>query len=175
MIFKGFRKNSAQKHINNSLNRSRANAVSNRIKTVGIVYNLDELKNIDLLKSLTGTLNVKETDVKIVGYSKKAPESAPSFGDAFGSKDFNWMGKIKHPDLKQFVETPFDILISYYAEDVTELKMITVDSASNFKVGILQTDDRLNDLIVKTSANDFNTFKKELKKYLLILNKIADE
>ena len=45
-------------------------------------------------------------------------------------------------------------------------------SKAEFKVGILQTDERINDLIIKTKLKEFDVFKEELFKYLTILNKI---
>ena len=35
-----------------------------------------------------------------------------------------------------------------------------------------EIDERYNDLILETSLSDFNTFKKELKKYLKVLGEI---
>ncbi|MGB1210876.1 MAG: DUF6913 domain-containing protein [Lacinutrix venerupis] len=58
------------------------------------------------------------------------------------------------------------------SNDTTPLKLLTVSSKSKFKVGVLETDERVNDLIIKTEMNDFKTFTSELKKYLNILNKI---
>ena len=70
------------------------------------------------------------------------------------------------------MDVPFDILISYFEKDVLELKLMTAKSKAKFKIGILQTDERLNDLIIKTSLKQFELFKKEVFKYLSILNKI---
>jgi len=53
-----------------------------------------------------------------------------------------------------------------------DLKIATARSKAQFKIGILQTDTRLNDLIIKTNINEFDVFKNEVFKYLTILNKI---
>lgn len=90
----------------------------------------------------------------------------------FDPKDFGWGGTIKNTELQSFLDTEFDVLISYYAKDQLELKLLTALSQAKFKIGILQTDERLNDLIIKTDISEFNVFKDELIKYLTILNKI---
>ena len=82
---------------------------------------------------------------------------------------------ILNNDLKLFLDTKFDALLSYYEADVTELKLITALSKAHFKIGILQTDERVNDLIINTKLYDFNVFKNEMFKYLTILNKIKNE
>jgi hypothetical protein len=49
---------------------------------------------------------------------------------------------------------------------------MTAFSKAKFKIGILQTDERLNDLILKTNIKQHEVFKEEVLKYLTILNKI---
>ncbi len=77
--------------------------------------------------------------------------------------------------MKTFLDTKFDALISYYLSDELELKMLTAMSQSAFKIGILQTDNRINDLIIKSNLSEFSVFKNELFKYLTILKKIKNE
>ena len=52
---------------------------------------------------------------------------------------------------------------------------MTAKSKAQFKIGILQSDERLNDLIIKTNTNELNVFKKEVFKYITILNKVKNE
>jgi hypothetical protein len=49
---------------------------------------------------------------------------------------------------------------------------MTALSKGKFKIGILQSDERLNDLIIKTKLTQFDLFKAEVFKYLSILKKI---
>ena len=95
-----------------------------------------------------------------------------SWDNCYNPKDFGWKGTIKNPELDTFLNTKFDVLISYYEKEILELKLITVLSKAELKVGILQTDERINDLIIKTKLKEFEVFKEELFKYLTILNKI---
>jgi len=52
---------------------------------------------------------------------------------------------------------------------------MTAISQAKFKIGILQSDERLNDLIIYTKIKEFNVFENEVFKYLTILNKIKNE
>ena len=90
----------------------------------------------------------------------------------FSKKQIGWKGKIKSNELETFINTNFDALISYYKQDNLELNLVTARSKANFKIGISHNDERLSDLILDVKPNDFNIFKKELVKYLTILNKI---
>ena len=48
---------------------------------------------------------------------------------------------------------------------------MTALSKGKFKIGIFQSDERLNDLIIKTELTQFDLFKAEVFKYLSILKK----
>ena len=65
-----------------------------------------------------------------------------------------------------------DVLISFYKQESLELNLITALSKANFKVGLARNDERLYDLIMDLKPKEIETFKKEFKKYLNILNKI---
>jgi len=89
----------------------------------------------------------------------------------YNPKDFGWKDNVKNQELQQFIDTDFDLLINYYTKENIGLKLITASSKAKMKVGILQTDERFNDLIIKTDIKDIKTFTSELIKYLKILNK----
>ena len=120
-------------------------------------------------------MNVLSNKLKIVAYTSNEKDTPNFWEVCFTEKDFGWKGLIKNIELQTFVDTRFDALISYYSEDITELKLITVKSKAIFKIGILQKDERLNDLIIKTKPKQFNVFQKEVLKYLKIFNKLKNE
>jgi len=49
---------------------------------------------------------------------------------------------------------------------------MTLNTRARLKVGFGSVDKNLNDLILNTPIEDFQTFKKELGKYLRVLNEI---
>ena len=52
------------------------------------------------------------------------------------------------------------------------LQLMTLKTKARLKVGFGNVDKKLNDLILNTPIEDFQTFKKELGKYLRVLNEI---
>ena len=80
---------------------------------------------------------------------------------------------IKNLDLQEFIETDFDALISYYKKDNLELNYATACSKANFKIGLSNYDQNLNDFIIDINPNFIDIFGKELKKYLTGLKKIS--
>ena len=80
---------------------------------------------------------------------------------------------IKNLDLQEFIETDFDALISYYKKDNLELNYATACSKANFKIGLSNYDQNLNDFIIDINPNFIDIFGKELEKYLTGLKKIS--
>lgn len=172
MFLNRFKKKSNQNYINKILKSRKTSVNSNKIESVGIILNLDEFNEYDNLRLFLKNIGIRENKVKFITFitdEKSAPNSWDSY---FNPKNFGWNGKIKNVELQEFINTKFDALISYYKEDRLELNTVTALSKANFKIGISSNDQRLNDFIIDVKPNQINIFKKEIIKYLKVLNKI---
>ena len=172
MILKGFKEKSNKKYLNKLLAKRKVFVDNSKVKSLGVILNIDEVDDFELFRNLATFLNVRPNRLKIIAFSTTKNEKPNFWEVCFSSKDIGWRGAIKNIELQSFLDTEYDVLISYYANDELELKLLTAMSKAKFKIGILQSDDRLNDLIIKTTLNEFKVFKKEIYKYLNIFNKI---
>lgn len=172
MILKGFKEKSNKKYLNKLLTERQLSIVDSKIESLGVILNIDEFGDFELFRKLAKHLNIRPNKIKIIAFSKKKKYDLNSWDLCFNPNDFGWNGDIKNIELQSFLDIKFDALISYYEKEVLEIKLITALSESKFKISIFQTDERLNDLIVKTNINQFDVFQKEVFKYLTILNKI---
>lgn len=175
MILEGFKKKSIKKHLNKLLSDRQLIVTDNKIKSLGVIINIDEISDFESFRLLGDYGKIRPNRLKIIAFSENKKDDLNSWDNCYNPKDFGWNGTIKNVELQSFVDTKFDVLISYYEKEITELKLITVLSKAELKAGILQTDERVNDLIIKTKLKEFDVFKKELFKYLTILNKIENE
>lgn len=172
MILKAFKKKSNQKYINKLLN-ARSVAVSNtKMNTIGLILNVSEFSDFEAFRSFFKHLEVQQSKTKIIAFVEDAKDSNALWDTYFNPKDFGWKGKIKNTDLQTFIDTKFDVLISFYKANHLELDLTTALSKANFKVGLTNEDQRLYDLIIDVKPNEFSLFKAELKKYLTVLKKI---
>ena len=172
MILKGFKKKSNKKYLNKLLSKRHVNVTSSKIESLGVVLNIDEFDDFESFRKLVDFIKIRANRLKIIAFSENKKDDLNSWDDCFNPKDFGWNGIVNNIELQSFLNKDFDVLISYYQQDVLELKLITASSKSKFKVGILQADERLNDLIIKTDIKEFKVFKNEIFRYLTILNKI---
>ncbi|SHI82380.1 DUF6913 domain-containing protein [Algibacter luteus] len=174
MILKGFKEKSNKKYLNKLLALRKVNIDASKVNSLGVILNVDEFDDYDAFRDLAELIKIRPNKLKIIAFSSFNKDAALTWDDCFNPKDFGWSGSIKNIELKSFINTKFDALISYYEQEVLELKMITAESQAKIKIGILQSDERLNDLIIKTDLKEFSLFKTEVFKYLTILNKISN-
>ena len=172
MILKGFKEKSNIRHLNKLVSIRQIDINDSKVESVGVIMHIDEIDDFELFRSLATDLSIRSKNLKVIAFSNSNKEEHNSWDMCFGAKDFGWRGTIKNTELQSFLNTQFDVLISYYEKDQLEMKLLTALSQAKFKIGILQTDERLNDLIIKSDISEFNVFKEELIKYLTILNKI---
>ena len=173
MIFKSFKDKSNEKYLNKLLLNRIVNVNNNRIVSMGVILNIDEFDDFEAFRSLANELKIRSNRLKIIAFSLNEKEGLHSWDACYNPKDFGWKGAVKNLELQSFLDTEFDILVSYYEKEILELKLITAKSKAKFKIGNLQPDERLNDLIIKTNLKQFSLFKDEAYKYLTILNKIS--
>ena len=172
MIIKFFKDRSNKIFMNKILESRKFDSSKIRIKTVGIILNLDEYKNYDEIREIFKRLGVHENKIKFITYISKNETKLNRWDSYFESKDFGWNGVIKNLDFIEFIDTDFDVLISYYRKNNLELNFATVCSKARFKIGISKINQNINDFTIDISTNFIEIFAKELKKYLQGLNMI---
>ncbi|WP_040279970.1 DUF6913 domain-containing protein [Psychroserpens damuponensis] len=172
MILKVFKVKSNQKYINKLLNARQVAVSSTKVNTVGVILNMNEFSDFEAFRLFFKSLGIQASKAKIIAFVDDPKDSNELWDTYFNPKHFGWKGKINNTDLQTFVDTKFDVLISYYKESHVELNLITAASKANFKVGLTNDDERLYDLMINVKPNEFRVFKNELKKYLTVLNKL---
>ena len=172
MFLKLFRKRSNQKYINKILNSKRSKISQKKIRSVGIILSLEEFKDYDKIKEIFTDFGINENQIKFITYLSDKDFQLNHWDDYFSPEDFGWSGNITNIALNEFIDFKYDVLISYYRLDNTDLNLVTAKSKANFKIGVSNFDQRLNDFIIDIGTEHVNVFRNELEKYLKGLNKI---
>jgi len=175
MILKGFKENSIKKHLQSILNNSEGTSKAQVIESVGIIVNADEVANLEMFNALTSSLHILPNKLKIIAYTEAKNTELLSWESCCNPKDIGWKGAILNTELETFLNTKYDLLISFYTTDTLHLKLLTAKSKAHFKASIFQEDERLNDLIIQTPLTDFDAFETELLKYLQVFKTLKHE
>ncbi|MEM6686304.1 MAG: hypothetical protein AAF617_11020 [Bacteroidota bacterium] len=169
MFLKGLQYKSAKKELTKKLNNATTKEiVGTPIQTVGLIINADTTENF---QQIVDGLQL-DVEVDVLCFHKNVQKTREITYPVFYEKDFGWKGKAKTTELQQFLDKPYDLLISYYSDDILALQLASGLQKSNFKVGIEGSDQEIHDVIIQTKKEEIATFAKELHTYLQILNKL---
>ena len=147
-------------------------ASTNAIQTIGLLIDSSDFdKKESLIQELIANGFI-EKNISVINYSDKLSKKEIDQRLIFNSDSMNWNGEITNQVIDNFIQTKFDLLISYYVIEKPILLVITNQSKAQFKVGFSSIDKRLNHLLISTTLEKQSVFVQELFKYLKILNKI---
>lgn len=172
MFLKRFKENSIKKYMDQLLAARKVAVNSNKVSSVGVILNSNEFSDLESFRKFSKQVGINANRTKIISFINDEKSITNSWDSFFYPKQFGWNGKISNVDLEVFINTPFDILISFYAKPNLELDLVTTLTKANLKIGITDKDSRLYDLIIHTKTNDLQLFTKEVVKYLKQLNKL---
>ncbi|MFH7011383.1 DUF6913 domain-containing protein [Flavobacterium sp. FlaQc-52] len=155
-----------KKSLKNNLRSVKNEVFTSAIQTIGLLVDETKFKHSkELIKELV--LNgINPDNIKIVAYRDKFKEKKTYSRPTFGRKHINWKGEIETDFLTEFIETEFDLLISYYDIEKTILMLITAKSKAKFKVGFTSVDKELNRWMIDTTLENYKLFVFELFRYL---------
>lgn len=171
MIFKGLKRNALKKSIESCIEKRKPQSRQvSSIKSLAVLIDASQSVNILSVVKLANELGVKSDDLTVMGYKEDQKEISDDKDAAYyNDKSFGVNGSIKSTSLNKFINKDYDVLINFYSDDKLGLNYVAAASKAKFKVGFVEVDNRINDLIIGAANNNTNLFISELKKYLKIL------
>ncbi|WP_125722880.1 DUF6913 domain-containing protein [Flavobacterium ustbae] len=157
-----FVKKSLKFHLNNE----KREVFSKNVQTIGLLIDESNFEHSEaLIKELT-LQGIALENIKVVAYREKFKEKETYSRPTFGKKHINWRGEISEDFLNEFIDSEFDLLLSYYNVEDVFLMLITSKSKAKFKVGFSTIDQNLNRWMIHTELGNYKLFVSELFKYL---------
>ncbi len=172
-MLKGLRDKSLQKVLEATISARQAHPRAIQLKSLGVL--LDARQSVDVMSimRLADQLGVKASEVDVLGLKEHkdvAKEQTSNNTNYFDEKMISSSGGFKSDVVANFVNKPFDVLISLYSESQKGLDLVAASSKAKFKVGYTTVDHRINDLVIGAEPNNSGIYINELKKYLKILD-----
>lgn len=162
---------SAQNYLQKTLKTPPPPVVAKKaVAHIGCIVDMDHFQDATVFYELTKELSLAPNALKIIGYKRTHIPHTPYTTPLFFSKDLGWKGHLRNAAANEFLAREYDLLINYYEEDDLLLKLMTVKTSAQLKVGLGTPDLRINDLIFHMPLHNFSAFTNELKKYLNVLN-----
>ncbi len=142
------------------------------VATVGILVDESYFADKQALIDDLAANGISPQNVKTLSFKERIKKKEIVDCGHYTRKDITGDGAFTKDDVAAFINTPFDMLISYYDVEKPPLVWATLKSKAKFKVGFATVDKRLNHFTISTVAEKHAEFISELFKYLKILNKI---
>ena len=166
------KKKSAAKFIKKEARKteSRLKITNGRIVSLGILAEVNMLKNYDFTRKLIKEMGLREEDVKLALIDPEADKSVDWEGHKVCGEDcFGMNGRVKSGELENFVRREFDLLIDYTHSPWIFSKLILVKSNARLKAGFALGENEFTDIAIDVPVNRIDAFHQELIRYLKIM------
>lgn len=147
-------------------------------RSVGLLSNIEDEAHYEVVKSYVKYLKnegIKEVKAMCYCHVKEQPDYLkPSINfDFLYKKEVNFLKKAKGQTVKNFTDTPFDILIDLSTRHETTLDFLLASSLARFKVGKYDVEHSLfYDFMINVDSNpSLDYYITQLNHYLTLLNK----
>ncbi|WDF65175.1 DUF6913 domain-containing protein [Flavobacterium sp. KACC 22763] len=155
-----------KKSLNVNLNNEKSDVFTKNVQTIGLLIDESTFESSEaLIKEIT-LHGIALENIKVLAYREKFKEKETYLRPTFGKKHINWNGEITEGFLSEFINSEFDLLLSYYDVENIFLMFITSKSKAKFKVGFSAVDQNLNRLMINTGLGNYKLFVAELFRYL---------
>lgn len=155
-----------KKKLKNSLHNVKSNILSVGIQTVGLLIDASHFSEKEAFIQELIANGIPEENIKVIVYKDRFKLNEVNSQLGFSDKNLNWNGEITNPNLNDFINEKFDLLISFYDVEKAILMLVTHNSKAAFKVGFSSIDKRLNHLMIDTNVQNYKVFTAELFRYL---------
>lgn len=143
-----------------------------RAKSIGILFDASNPTKVITVTKFSEKLVNQGIKVDILGYvNNKEKELSESF--LFNNNDVNWYGVPVSSKVKQFENTPYDILISAFVEESMPLEYIAASSKSKFRIGAFNNSKiHCFDFMINLGKQvQLNYLLNQIKHFLEVINK----
>ena len=172
MFIRYIKEISLKKILKRSLYNVKPSSLLTPIQTVGVLLDESYFSDKEQLTKELIASGINENNIKMIVFRDKIKKNDTFSQPTFSNNDMCWNGDFNRIFITDFINTPFDMLISYYDTQKAPLLLITNQSKALFRVGFSNVDKRLSHLMINTNAENYKVFVHELFRYLKILNKI---
>jgi len=168
----GIKEHILKKHINKLMAQAHQKAtIVKPIKQIAILNNTTSKLDFKSLKYLQKSLGISSDRFSIFTIKQKNDNYNELRGIVATKEDISIFGKIKSPEITEFLSKKYDLLIDLTQANNSIEKYFSLSIPSGFRVGY-NTDEKIYDLMLSIEKGDIHTFTDEMCKYFTILGLI---
>jgi hypothetical protein len=145
-------------------------------KTAAILWYPEDdgaMESFEHMRKVLTEHGISARGLAVVGTTEeKETFSKASHSRFFTGKEIDWRGNPKSDDLKNFVNTRYDLLLDLSISELLPLQSILVNSLASFKVGWKEPENNFYDLNVEiTGKKNCRYLTEQIIHYLEYINR----
>jgi hypothetical protein len=113
-----------------------------KVKSVGIVYTVEDRKKHDDIKDLARRLEQDGKKVQVITFLPKKKENFEFLHDFFTLNDYSFWGKLRSAAATRFADTSFDILFCIDTEPNPMVANLLALSKARCRIGKFREEDQ---------------------------------
>jgi hypothetical protein len=130
---------------------------------IGVLFN-DDLADKDQLQQLIEkNFKVNPLDISFLGFSRHRYDKVEKPEYVFTKKDFTLFGKPKSAAIEEFLKPNYKLLFNYFGKHELCLEVLAQLTGAKLKVGLQESDERVNDLLLNLNPKNFDFFEESSK------------
>jgi len=164
-----WRKRVFEKELNRRLS-SRKLKESFKVQKIAILIDASIGIESEFFLRLSKDFNIPEFQLSLFLFGNNS-QLEKQYNQILDIKEVNYWSSFKG-ELMDFCKGDYDLIINYYNTTNLLISLVSIRTDHKLSVGFRGADPRVNDVVFDIDPTDKITFKKELIKYMTILNKI---
>ncbi len=138
------------------------------VKTVAILNNPKSNLTFDNLKYLQKALGLSSSQFDIFTFKEKNDHYNELRGIVASKDIFSTFGKIKTPEILEFLDKKYDLLIDFTGQTTLYEQFFSLTIKANFRIGYMHPGETY-DLMLNVPQGDIKKFADETARYLKII------
>jgi len=173
MALFNIKENSIQKKINKLQKELTKHSVTIKpIKKIAILNNPASKLSFDNLKLVQKSLGLDSSQFDIFTFKEKNDHYNELRGIVASKEVFSSFGKIKSPEIQEFLDQKYDLLIDFTGTSNLYEKYFSFAIQANCRVGYFN-EEEIYDLMLNVPIGDIKNFAVETARYLKIVGLIS--
>ncbi|PID71135.1 MAG: hypothetical protein CR985_01315 [Flavobacteriales bacterium] len=176
MSLKGLKRKSANSYYLKQLKKFKKDdpVLIKKIDNIGILANSRLFGSYDITRNLSQKFNLPSRCFEVIIFEDLKDDFVSQHYNTFTEKDLGMFGKAKAPNVVDFIDTEFDLLINYCPVTEIYTNILTMRSKAKLKVSFASEEMlKIYDFTIDVQGNKIDVFNDELAKYLKIFKFIS--
>jgi hypothetical protein len=145
-------------------------------KSIGLLFATKSLSDREVVMKYAKTLSKQQKTVKLLAFFDDKQKNDNFTFPHFSNKEIDWALRPKDEAVQQFMQQPFDVLITVSTETSTILEYISALSKANLRVGPYTENTSAYDLMIDVSGqHDLNDYIKQVNFFLNKTNSVNEQ